>query len=211
MFLLFTFDWSGCVGAGGEAGAGAAAGRRTLDFEALAFAQGGHLMANKKCDLPKGSYRTAFKVRHSAAHPRSALCSALVCHCVVRVDLTPGRLVKDEVHILALGFRTCHDPRKQAHSRFPAGQGYDEVHVPALKPKPFAEDERLKEVSELPEWSRKAFAGMRSLNRIQSRVCNAALFSAENLLLCAPTGAGKTNVAMLTILHEVRCARGVRR
>ena len=85
------------------------------------------------------------------------------------------------------------------------------MHVPALKPKPFAEDERLKEISELPEWSRKAFAGMRSLNRIQSRVCNAALFSAENLLLCAPTGAGKTNVAMLTILHEVRGARGVRR
>ncbi len=51
------------AGAGGEAGAGAAAGRRTLDFESLAFAQGGHLMANKKCDLPKGSYRTAFKAR----------------------------------------------------------------------------------------------------------------------------------------------------
>ncbi|KAK9842537.1 hypothetical protein WJX81_005041 [Elliptochloris bilobata] len=130
------------AGAGGEAGAGAAAGRRTLDMDSLAFAQGGHLMANKKCDLPKGSYRTAFK-------------------------------------------------------------GYDEVHVPALKPKPFAEDERLKEIAELPEWARKAFAGMRSLNRIQSRVCNAALFSAENLLLCAPTGAGKTNVAMLTILHEM--------
>jgi len=65
-------------------------------------------------------------------------------------------------------------------------------------------------ISELPEWARKAFAGMRSLNRIQSRVCNAALFSAENLLLCAPTGAGKTNVAMLAILHEAR-ARPTRR
>lgn len=51
-----------CIGAGGEAAGGAAAGRRTLDLESLAFAQGGHLMANKKCDLPKGSYRTAFKV-----------------------------------------------------------------------------------------------------------------------------------------------------
>ena len=51
-----------CAGAGSEAGGGAAAGRRTLDFESLAFAQGSHLMANKKCDLPKGSYRTAFKV-----------------------------------------------------------------------------------------------------------------------------------------------------
>lgn len=78
------------------------------------------------------------------------------------------------------------------------------MHVPALKPKPFGDDERLREIAELPEWSRKAFAGMRSLNRIQSRVCDAALFSAENLLLCAPTGAGKTNVAMLAVLHEVR-------
>lgn len=86
-----------------------------------------------------------------------------------------------------------------------SGQGYDEVHVPALKPKPFGEDERLREITELPEWARKAFKGMRSLNRIQSRVCNAALFSAENLLLCAPTGGGKTNVAMLAILHEARC------
>lgn len=25
----------------------------------------------------------------------------------------------------------------------------------------------------------------------------------ENLLICAPTGAGKTNIAMLTVLHEI--------
>lgn len=30
-----------------------------------------------------------------------------------------------------------------------------------------------------------------------------ALMSSENLLLCAPTGAGKTNVALLTMLHEI--------
>jgi pre-mRNA-splicing helicase BRR2 len=29
------------------------------------------------------------------------------------------------------------------------------------------------------------------------------MFTDENLLLCAPTGAGKTNVALLTILHEI--------
>ena len=34
-------------------------------------------------------------------------------------------------------------------------------------------------------------------------MCEAALFSSENLLICAPTGAGKTNVAMLCILHEL--------
>jgi succinyl-CoA synthetase beta subunit len=44
---------------------------------------------------------------------------------------------------------------------------------------------------------------MKSLNRIQSKVCETALFTGENMLVCAPTGAGKTNVAMLTMLHEI--------
>ena len=45
---------------------------------------------------------------------------------------------------------------------------------------------------------------MRSLNRIQSVVFEAAYKSNENLLICAPTGAGKTNIAMLTVLHEIK-------
>ncbi len=51
-----------------------------LDIEDLVFAQGGHLMANKRCQLPDGSFRKQRK-------------------------------------------------------------GYEEVHVPALKPKPFEETE----------------------------------------------------------------------
>ncbi|GFR50198.1 hypothetical protein Agub_g12366 [Astrephomene gubernaculifera] len=84
-----------------------------------------------------------------------------------------------------------------------AYKGYEEVEVPALKPKPFGEGEKLKKISELPEWSRGAFAGMEQLNRIQSRVADCALFSGENMLVCAPTGAGKTNVAMLCVMHEL--------
>ena len=75
--------------------------------------------------------------------------------------------------------------------------------MPALKPKPFKEGEKLRKIEDLPEWARPAFAGMASLNRIQSRVCDTALKTAENMLLCAPTGAGKTNVALLTILHQI--------
>lgn len=51
---------------------------------------------------------------------------------------------------------------------------------------------------------------MKSLNRVQSKIYEAALWqkqggdsNAPNLLVCAPTGAGKTNVAMLTMLHEI--------
>ena len=77
------------------------------------------------------------------------------------------------------------------------------MHIPALKPQPFNDDEQLRAIEEMPEWAQPAFAGMKTLNRIQSRVYECALLSPENMLLCAPTGAGKTNCAMLTILHEV--------
>ncbi|XP_067928050.1 U5 small nuclear ribonucleoprotein 200 kDa helicase-like [Watersipora subatra] len=96
--------------------------------------------------------------------------------------------------------KTCQLPngsyRKQK-------KGYEEVLVPALKMKPFEEGESLMPISKLPKYAQPAFSGFDSLNRIQSRLQKAALDSDENLLLCAPTGAGKTNVALLTILREV--------
>jgi pre-mRNA-splicing helicase BRR2 len=81
-------------------------------------------------------------------------------------------------------------------------KGYEEVHVPAVKHVP-EEGERLVELEELPEWTHLAFQGITRLNRIQSKMVKAALYTAENLLLCAPTGAGKTNVAMLCMLNEI--------
>ncbi|XP_065882563.1 U5 small nuclear ribonucleoprotein 200 kDa helicase-like [Dysidea avara] len=82
-------------------------------------------------------------------------------------------------------------------------KGYEEVHVPALKQKPFQEGEVLLPVTQLPTWAQSAFSGYKNLNRIQSRLHEAALKSDQNLLLCAPTGAGKTNVALLCMLREV--------
>ncbi|GAA5923960.1 hypothetical protein JCM1841_000119 [Sporobolomyces salmonicolor] len=81
-------------------------------------------------------------------------------------------------------------------------KGYEEVHVPAPKPAPLKEGE-LVPVSSLPEWAREAFKGNPNLNRVQSRLYPVAFGTDEPLLLCAPTGAGKTNVAMLTILNEL--------
>ena len=55
---------SSCALADGSAetaGGGAVAGRKAVDFENLAFAQGNHLMTNKKCELPNKSYRAAHK------------------------------------------------------------------------------------------------------------------------------------------------------
>lgn len=82
-------------------------------------------------------------------------------------------------------------------------KGYEEVHVPALKPKPFGADETLVAIEDLPKYVQPVFKDYKSLNRIQSRLQATALGSDENLLLCAPTGAGKTNVALLTMMREI--------
>ncbi|KAL0682122.1 hypothetical protein Bca4012_048969 [Brassica carinata] len=119
--------------------------RQMLDLESLAFDQGGLLMANKKCDLPAGSYRTH-------------------------------------------------------------GKGYEEVHVPWVSKKVDI-SEKLVKITEMPDWAQPAFKGMQQLNRVQSKVFDTALFKADNILLCAPTGAGKTNVAMLTILQQIESSR----
>jgi len=82
-------------------------------------------------------------------------------------------------------------------------KGYKEIHVPAAQPKPMGRDERLVPIDELPEWAQLAFPKMKSLNRIQSRIYDCALLSHKNMLVCAPTGAGKTNCAMLTIMQTI--------
>ncbi|KAL8139875.1 hypothetical protein V2J09_005896 [Rumex salicifolius] len=86
-------------------------------------------------------------------------------------------------------------------------KGYEEVHIPALKPKPLEPGEELVKISSMPSWTHDAFEGMTQLNRVQSKVYDTALFSADNILLCAPTGAGKTNVAVLTILQQIALNR----
>uniref|UniRef100_A0A672R427 Activating signal cointegrator 1 complex subunit 3 n=1 Tax=Sinocyclocheilus grahami TaxID=75366 RepID=A0A672R427_SINGR len=110
--------------------------RQLLDLEDLAFTQGSHFMANKRCQLPDGSFRKQRK-------------------------------------------------------------GYEEVHVPALKPKVFGDDEKL------PKYAQAGFEGFKTLNRIQSKLFKTTMETDENLLVCAPTGAGKTNVALMAMLREI--------
>lgn len=127
---------------GGDSKGNIPGSRQLVDFEDLIFTQGSHFMANKRCQLPDGSFRKQRK-------------------------------------------------------------GYEEVHVPALKPKPFGSEETLVPIENLPKYVQPAFEGFKNLNRIQSRLHKAALESDENLLLCAPTGAGKTNVALLCMMREI--------
>uniref|UniRef100_A0A671XSJ2 U5 small nuclear ribonucleoprotein 200 kDa helicase n=1 Tax=Sparus aurata TaxID=8175 RepID=A0A671XSJ2_SPAAU len=116
--------------------------RQVLDLDDLTFTQGSHFMANKRCQLPDGSFRKQRK-------------------------------------------------------------GYEEVHVPALKPKPFADDEVLVAIEKLPKYAQAGFEGFKTLNRIQSKLFKTTMETDENLLVCAPTGAGKTNVALMAMLREI--------
>ena len=88
------------------------------------------------------------------------------------------------------------------------GPGYEEVIVPPPSHSRLAaktdEIELVVLDEALPSWARAAFPPhITKLNRLQSAVFESAFHTSENLLICAPTGAGKTNVAMLTLLQLV--------
>lgn len=80
--------------------------------------------------------------------------------------------------------------------------GYEEVSVPPILSDKASLAKRMP-VSELPEHAQLAFKGVTSLNQLQTAVVATALHSHENMLVCAPTGAGKTNVALLAICEQV--------
>ncbi|KAJ9624830.1 Pre-mRNA-splicing helicase BRR2 [Taxawa tesnikishii (nom. ined.)] len=82
-------------------------------------------------------------------------------------------------------------------------KGYDEIHVPAPKRKREANETPNLPTTELPEWARVGFGSSKELNRIQTRCFPQAFKDDGNMLICAPTGSGKTNVAMLAMLREI--------
>lgn len=81
---------------------------------------------------------------------------------------------------------------------------YEEVKIPASEPPALSIGNNRIQISSLDDIGQIVFQGTKELNRIQSVVYPAAYHSNENLLVCAPTGAGKTNVAMMTITNAIR-------
>ena len=108
-------------------------------------------------------------------------------------------------HLAPAGTREYHDKRGlPAGTTRSYGTGFEEVFIPAPpKPAPVPSDQLVR-VDQLESWAQLAFEGTKKLNRIQSAVFHAAFNSAENLLICAPTGAGKTNIAMLAFLQLIK-------
>ncbi|PWA00513.1 hypothetical protein BB558_003420 [Smittium angustum] len=123
------------------------------------------------------------------------------------IEKIPGP--QETIDLEAIGFTQGARLMSNKSCKLPEGsfkrthKGYEEIFVPAPKP-PSSISESLIKVSRLPSWAQKAFAGTATFNRIQSKVFKCAYESEENMLVCAPTGAGKTNVAMLTMIQTMK-------
>jgi antiviral helicase SLH1 len=82
-------------------------------------------------------------------------------------------------------------------------QHYEEHIIPAAKVGTLGTGQRLIEIKELDGLCQQTFKGYKTLNRMQSLVYPVAYKTSENMLICAPTGAGKTDAAMLTVLNTI--------
>ena len=80
---------------------------------------------------------------------------------------------------------------------------YEEYSIPATKVGSVAAGQKLVAISDMDGLCQKTFRGYKSLNRMQSLLYPVAYTTSENMLICAPTGAGKTDAAMLTILNAI--------
>ncbi|KAG7660895.1 mug81 [[Candida] subhashii] len=77
------------------------------------------------------------------------------------------------------------------------------IPFPENKPNKWISDENLVQIKELDFLCQGTFKNYKNLNKMQSLVYPIAYNTNENMLVCAPTGAGKTDVALLTILHAI--------
>ncbi|KAL4737031.1 Sec63 Brl domain-containing protein [Aspergillus similis] len=92
---------------------------------------------------------------------------------------------------LPLGSRQIDEPK------------YTEVEVPAAKVGTIGQQQKLVPISSMDGLCQGTFKGYKTLNRMQSLLYDVAYKTSENMLICAPTGAGKTDAAMLTILNAI--------
>ncbi|EEB05874.1 ATP-dependent RNA helicase Slh1 [Schizosaccharomyces japonicus yFS275] len=124
---------------------------------------------------------------------------------------TGQKLFNDEQYPHVYGAKNIGNSVSIVGKKFalPAGsvreeyERYEEITVPYAKQAARLPGEKPVKISSLNTLCRKTFLGYTSLNRIQSLIFPIAFTTNENMLVCAPTGAGKTDVAMLTILQTL--------
>lgn len=91
---------------------------------------------------------------------------------------------------------------KSSNIEFRSEELYKEIFVPPPQPCSAAQ-QRLKVAECLDPPLRRIFEHTEHFNPVQSTVFSAVYHTSENLLICAPTGAGKTNIALLAIGREI--------
>ena len=84
-------------------------------------------------------------------------------------------------------------------------QTFEEIIIPAADPSSSKKSfyTKLIKISDLDHFCRAVFK-YETLNQIQSLVYPVAYTTNENMLICAPTGAGKTDVALLSVLNTIK-------
>jgi antiviral helicase SLH1 len=80
---------------------------------------------------------------------------------------------------------------------------YEEHTIPAARVGTLGVGRKLIEIKDMDGLCKRTFKGYKSLNRMQSLLYPVAYSTSDNMLVCAPTGAGKTDAAMLTILNTI--------
>lgn len=81
---------------------------------------------------------------------------------------------------------------------------YEEITIPAkTSAEPLKVKPRIK-ISSMDNIGRMVFREIESFNHIQTEVYPIAYHTNENMLICAPTGAGKTNIALLAIVQQIK-------
>jgi pre-mRNA-splicing helicase BRR2 len=128
------------------------------------------------------------------------------------------KISRNQIDLEALKFTTGSHFMSNQKVLLPKGvqkitkKGYEEVYIPAADTSK-VKDEKEIEIRSLPEWMHVAFMGRdldgnfsfitEKFNKVQSKVLDSAINSDENILICAPTSSGKTNIALMTILRLI--------
>lgn len=124
--------------------------------------------------------------------------------------MTASEMIDMRRNLLPEGTRVFDDGTLRGLPQGTVREMKEGIYEKVIIPPPFLDKSTLPNRINLDEVlgrdtdERSAFEGTKSLNPMQSVVFHAAYTTRENLLICAPTGAGKTNVAMLTVVSHLR-------
>jgi activating signal cointegrator complex subunit 3 len=171
----------------------------------------------RKSDLQAKKYAEKAAKRAAVAMKRAKDAGAIIDESdwleVNQATLGSGGLMhrsQEEVwdlqqSLLPGGSRQYYDKRGLPYGTiWEEEDGIEKATIPAVQRDEETLQARLKISDILDPASAQAFQGTTSLNPMQSTVFEVAFHCRDNLLICAPTGAGKTNVAMLALVAHFR-------